>query len=266
MNRVPWIAAGIAVVLAGCGSGGDSSSDVSTTSTSTTADAAIPEPAQPIDELVSALDQLNGQSTCKQALESINPIVLPDPDGGASARNCDGTGTLLGLLGAFEPTESAEFGTGAVIDGTNRGHPVALTAALDDTKNFKLTGITVNRAQIGTEPSAEADFEAPAAAFVEAVRDEDCKTAHSVLAPYSRLAYADEKQFCSIFDDNFMTAPDGLGVRLQEDPDAELVDLGGTHDEHFYGLPTTPAGYRTFMVSTIGSNDTAISEVMPVER
>src|SRR4051794_4626854 len=122
-----WLAVGITVAFAGCGGGGDTSSDASTTSTSTTADSGIPEAAQPVTELVSALDQLNGHSTCKEALESLNTVNLPDPEGGASARNCKATGTLLGLLSDFEPTDSAEFGTGAVIDGTSGGDPVALT-------------------------------------------------------------------------------------------------------------------------------------------
>jgi hypothetical protein len=258
-----WIAIGTAVALAGCG-GGDTSTAVSTTTTSTTAAAQAPEPAHPITDLVSALDELDGQSTCTQALESINPVVLPDPEGGDSERNCSGTGTLLGVLSDFEPADSAEFGTGAVIDGTSGGDPVTLTAALDDTGSFKLTGVTANRNQIGTEPTA--DFEGPAAAFVKALRDGDCKAAHSELWQFSRLAYADEKEFCSLFDDNFMTEPEGLGARLQADPDADLIDLGCTHDEYFFGLPTAPAGYRTIMVSTVEHNDTAVTEVVPVER
>jgi hypothetical protein len=260
------IVAGIAVALAGCGGGGDASTVASTTSTPDTAGTTIPDPAQPITELVSAIEKLDAHSSCEQALEPVNPIVIPEPDGGDSLRNCRSAATLLGILRDFEPTDSAEFGTGALIDGTSGGDPVTLTAALDVTRSFKLTGISLSRVQIGTEPSAEADFEAPAASFLKALRDGDCKAAHSELASFSRIAYADEKEFCSIFDDNFMTGPEGLGARLRADPDADLVDLGGTHDEHFYGLATAPAGYRTIMVGTVGHGDTLVSEVVPVER
>ena len=46
-----------------------------------------------------------------------------------------------------------------------------------------------------------------------------------------------------------MTEPAGLGARLRADPDAELIDFGGTRDLYFFGLATEPAGYHTVLVS-----------------
>jgi hypothetical protein len=271
VGRSPWLAAvATAIALAGCGGGGDASSitstasSSSTTSTSTTSSA--PKPAQPVTELVSAIEQLGPKAGCEETVNLINPVDLPEPDGGPSARNCQAIGGTLDVLHRFEPSDSAEFGAGAVMDGTVGSDEIALTATLDQTKHFKLTGITERRAQIDTQAAPEVNFEAPAAALVKALRDDDCTSAHAAFATISRLAYANLKQFCSVFEDNFMADPDGLGARLQADPTAELVDLGGTRNTHFYGLATSPAGYRTIFVGTVGGGDPFVLDVVPVER
>jgi hypothetical protein len=282
--RKIWIAAGIAVALTGCGGGSsDETSTVASTtttsttvaSTTTTADTtdtvaipdSVPKPAQPITELAAAVDEFGTQGDCAQAVALINQADLPDPEGADNPRNCNAIAGLISTLSDFKSTDSAEFGSAGLLDGTNADGPIAIEAVLDQSRSFKLTGGTLPGAQIGTEPRAGIDFEAPAAAFVKALRDGDCKAAHSALVPVSRLAYADEKQFCSVFDDNFMAAPEGLGARLQADPDADLVDLGGTQDAHFYGLPTTPAGYRTILVGKAeDAGGTGVFDVAPVER
>jgi hypothetical protein len=244
--------------VAGCGDEGGS------TTTSTTSSA--PDAAQPVTELVSAIEQFGPHGDCEQAVKLINRFDLPEPEGGPSARNCQAIQGTLDVLHRFEPGDSAEFGTGAVIDGTLDSKNIALTAALDDTKHFTLTGITEKRAQIDTEPAPEVNFEAPVAALVRALRDDDCTSAHASFATISRLAYASLKQFCSVFEDNFMTDPSGLGARLQADPTAEPEDLGGTRDTHFFGLATSPAGYRTIFVGTVGGGDPFVLDVFPVDR
>jgi hypothetical protein len=246
------------VAVAGCGDGGGS------TTTNTTSSA--PDAAQPVTELVSAIEQFGPHGDCEQAVKLINRVDLPELEGGTSARNCQAIQGTLDVLARFEPSDSAEFGTAALIDGTVGGKGIALTAALDQTKHFKLTGITEKKAQIGTEPAPEVNFEAPAEALVRALRDDDCTSAHASFATISRLAYADLKQFCSVFEDNFMADPSGLGARLQADPTAEPVDLGGTRNAHFFGLATSPAGYRTIFVGTVGGGDPFVLDLLPVER
>jgi hypothetical protein len=250
---------GVAVtLLAGCGNGGGSTTADETPS--------APDAAQPVTELVSAIQQFGPQGDCEQAVELLNPVDLPEPDGGANARNCQAIQGTLDVLHRFEPGDSAEFGTGALIDGTVGGKAIALTAALDQTKHFTLTGIHERKPQIGTEAAPEVNFEAPAAAFVKALRDDDCTAAHASVATISRLAYANLKQFCSVFEENYMTDPSGLGARLQADRSAEPVDLGGTRNAHFFGLATNPAGYRTIFVGTVGGGDPFVLDVIPVER
>jgi hypothetical protein len=264
-----WIAGLATVALAGCGGGDErDASPTSTTASSTTSvpSAKVPDAAQPVTELVSAIERFGPQGDCKQAVKLISPADLPEPEGGASARNCQAIQGTLDYLHRFEPGDSAEFGTAALIDGAIGGRETALPAALDETKHFKLTGITERKAQLGTEGAAEVNFEAPAAAFVKALRDDDCTSARASLATISRLAYASLKQFCSIFEDNFMADPSGLGARLKADPTAELVDFGGTRNAHFFGLATSPSGYRTIFVGTVGGGQPLVMDVLPVER
>jgi hypothetical protein len=269
LARRSWIASLATVALVGCGGGDErGASPTSTTASSTTAvqSSTVPEAAQPVTELVSAIERFGPQGDCEQAVKLITPADLPEPEGGASARNCQAIQGTLDFLHRFDPGDSAEFATAALIDGTVGGKQVALPAALDQTKHFKLTGITERKAQIDTEAAPEVNFEAPADALVKALRDGDCTAAHASFATISRLAYASLKEFCSVFEDNFMAEPSGLGARLQADPTAEPVDLGGTRNAHFFGLATSPAGYRTIFVGTVGGGDPFVLDLLPVER
>jgi hypothetical protein len=266
----------VAVALAGCGGGGDerdsatasapTTSSTASSATAPTPDAGAPEAVAPVTELVGEVERFSMEGDCAKAVSLIMPAVLPDPEGGPSAENCQAIQGSINILRRFVPGDSAVFGTGAVIDGTDGGERIALTATLDETKHFKLTGITERGAQVGTDAPSGVDFEGPAAAFVAALRGDDCKSAHAALSSISRLAYANPKQFCSVFEDNFMADPSALGSRLQADPTAELVDFGGTRNAHFFGLSTNPSGYRTIFVGTTAGGVPLVTDVLPVER
>jgi hypothetical protein len=262
----PLISGLVVVALVGCGGGGDEPGASTTSTTASAQSATVPEAAQPVSDLVGQIEQLDNEGDCAQVVELANPADLPEPEGGPNARNCQAIQGLLNVLGSFEPDDSAEFGTAAVIQGTIAGKPIALEAALDQTKNFKLTGGSTARQQLDTETPPDRDFEAPAAAFVKALREDDCKAAHAAFASISRLAYANVKQFCSVFEGNFMSDPAGLGARLQADPAAELADLGGTRNTHFFALATEPTGYRTIFVGTVAHGEPLVMDVLPVER
>ena len=226
----------------------------------------MPKAAQPVAELVPAIERLGPRSGCAQLLTLIHPANLLEPNAGPSARNCNSLRRLLGTLRGFKATDSAEFRTGAIVEGTIGRKKVAFLAALDQAKKFKLIGISVPRGQVGTKSQPGVDFKAPAAAFVEALRAGDCHAAYAALAPFSRLHYANEKQFCSVFEANYMARPAGLGARLRADAGAALVDLGGTRDAHFFGLATAPAGYRTIVTGKLANGDARVTETSPVER
>jgi hypothetical protein len=262
MQRSSHLLAGLVVTLAiavaGCGGEGSS--------TAAKATPPAPEAAQPVTQLVSAIEGLGPHGDCEQAVKLINPADLPEPEGGASPANCEATQVLVDGLRTFEPSGSAEFGTAALIDGEADGKPVALQAALDGTKSFKLIGVTTRGPQIDTKASSDVDFEAPAVALVKALRDDDCTSARAAIAHISRLSLASLKQFCASFEDSFMTDDAGLGARLQADPTADLADLGGTRNTHFFALATKPAGYRTIVVGTVAHGEPRVLDVVPVER
>jgi hypothetical protein len=275
LARKTWIVVGV-VALAGCGGSSDdqtpsttaaATASTSTTSTTTsTASSTVPEAAQPVTELVGQIERLTTPGDCAQTVKLIHPADLIEPEGGPSAANCQAIQSLVNGLPSFKPSDSVEYGTGALIEGVSAGNPIVLEAALDQTKNFKLTGGSTRAPQIDTEAPPDVDFEAPAAAFVKALRDDDCKSAHAAIAPISRLADANLKQFCSAFEGNFTADPSGLGARLKADPNAELVDLGGTRNTHFFALATNPAGYRTIFVGTVEHGEPLVLDVLPVER
>jgi hypothetical protein len=260
------IVAVVAVALAGCGGGDDASPPPSTTATGSGPTArAVPEAARPVAELAAALERLGAKSGCADVLKLVNRVDLPEPSGGPTPRNCGSIQTLLGFLRRIKVTDSVAFRTGAIVDGSIGGRQVAFEAALDQTRSFRLIGLYVPRPQVGTKPRRRIDFKGPAAAFVRALRAGDCKAARAEVAPFSRLAYASEKQFCSVFRANFLDKSTGLGARLRADPGADLVDLGGTRDLHFFGLATKPAGYRTIVVGKLHNGASRISDSLPVE-
>ena len=224
----------------------------------------MPKAARPIAELVPAFERLGARGGCARAVALINRADLPDPLGGPNRRNCLALGKLLQRLDGFKATAEVEFGSAAIVDGTAGGKQLGLVTALDQAKRFKFTGFAFPAKQLGTKPRAGIDFKAPAAAFVKALRDGDCKAAHAAVASASRLAYASEEQFCSLFKANFLAKSTGLGARLRADPGAHLVDLGATRNVRFFGLATAPAGYRTIIVGAVDKEDAFVYDVLPV--
>jgi hypothetical protein len=269
-RALPVLIGGAAMLLAGCGGGDGSSTTESSTgeSSTTEASAEFPAPEQPIGAVVPVLERALAGGDCADALAVVHPVVLPEPDRADSQANCEEAQRRLRFLGDFEVTESAEFGTAAIIDGVRDGEDLALPFALDEQLAFKWTSLTNSRHEVGTAPSSGVDFEASPRALIEALRAGDCRAAHKTLAPGTRLYYENQDQFCRLFDDNFTATPEGFGSRLENDPDADLVELGTTRDLAFYGVATAPAGYRTIIVSGSpgGEPKTRVVDVVPVER
>ncbi len=242
------------VALAGCGgsSGGDSS---------------IPEPQQPIAERIPPFERAAAGLDCEDALKVVHPVLLTQPERGASKQNCDAAVSTLRSVRGFRSADSQEFGTAAVVDGEANGHVVSLIWALDDQGEFKWIGGTHSRPEVGTEPPDSVEYEKGATAFIEALRADDCEAAFETIAPHTRLAYGGQQEFCDKFEDTFTATPEGFGSRLQADPDAELVPLGGTRDEAFYGVATAPAGYRTVITNgSHGGEQSTVYDVIPAER
>jgi hypothetical protein len=250
---------GIAVALAGCGGGDDGSSAEGSPD--------LPEAKQPISEQLPAFERAASRLDCEDALPVVHPVLLSQPEDPESKQNCDDPLFTLRRVRNFSATDSQELGTAAIVDGEINGDEVALVWALDEQGNFKWIGGSNAEPQVGTEPPGNLDFKQNAVAFIEALRDDDCKAAYEAIATNSRLSYGSAKTFCRKFEDTFTATPEGFGSRLQQDPDAELVDLGTTRALAFYGVATEPAGYRTLVVSAAAEGEEPkVFDVVPAER
>lgn len=233
------------VAISGCGGESEPATDASTTAD---AEASAPEPAEPIADRIPAMEQAIESGDCADALEILHPQLLDDPEGGASKANCRNAAFYIEQLADFRAGESEEIGTAAVIDATGNDQS-SLIWALDEDGSFKWTGSFFQSRQAGTEAPAELDFEENALALVAALREDDCKAAYKAITPDSRLDVGSEKEFCDQYEETFTATPEGLGSRLQADPEAEPVLLGTTHDGAYFALATSPSGYRTIIVS-----------------
>lgn len=273
VSRWTWIVpAALVLFAAGCGGSADSSSttsaqtSVSSSSTTTTSAAAgVPTAATPLADQIDALERAGKSPDCALALQVVAEVRLPDPEGGDSAANCKQALDQVGVIRGFEAGKSEEFGTGALVDGTQDGKELTLILTLDGSRNFTWAGLTLSRAQVG-KPLEGSDYGANAERLLAALRAGDCHAAYDTIATATRLSYSSEQEFCSVFDDNFMAARAGLGARLRADCNAKLTDLGGSTDAYFYGLVTKPAGYRTVVVTVATHGDPLVIDVVPVER
>jgi hypothetical protein len=237
---------GIAALLFGCGSGGDDSS-----TSASAGRPAVPQPRQQIAQRVPDLEQAASSLDCEDALGVIHQVVLPDPSGGQSKANCAAAVSTLRNIQGFKASDSADFGSAALVDAQVGGQERSLYWVMDDSGDLKWIGTALVGHQIGTHPLKRIDYEAPVDAFLRALREEDCKAAFAQLMPGSRVSYGDQKTFCSKFRDTFTADSESFGTLLQNDPEAHPVKLGSTLDATFYGVATKPNGYRTLIVNPV---------------
>ena len=263
-RRPAFAAIVVAIALASCG--GDEESGDTSTSPETTAEA--PEATQPLSEQVANFEQALDSLDCEDAIEVVHPVVLKDPDDPSSPVNCHKAVNAIRAEKGVLVFDSQELGTGGILDTKFRGNNETLVWALDASGRFKYTASYISRdAQVGTEPDPDVDFQGVADDFVDALRAGDCKAAYPLLAQGTRLQYGSEKTFCDLFEANYTDQPEGLGSRLQEDPEAAPVLLDATSDIAVFGLSTEPAGYRTMVLATPGTGaDPLVVDVLPTER
>ena len=259
LARLPLSAAWLVVfALAGCGGEDEDGATVTI--------AKQPEPAAPLSEQLTTFERAVAKPHCGLAVQVIHPVLFTDPEHPDSFRNCEDAQFPVRAEAGVTVTDSAEYGTGALVDTELDGNKESLIWALDASGRFKWTGAFVRATQVGTDPDSESDFEDQAVAFVDALRDGDCTAAHATIDKGSRLDYGDEATFCKKFADTF-ESPGGLAERLRDDPDAVPVPLGATREVAFYGLSTEPTGYRTLIVGVSDPNhEPRVLDVVPVER
>ena len=252
------VISGIAALASSCGGdGGDTSTSASAGGGETAA-----QPSQPIAERVGDLERATSTLDCEDALAVVHPVVLPDPHGGQTKDNCAAAVSTVRRIEGFEPIDSQDFGSAALVDAQVGGQKQSLYWVLDDGGDLKWIGVALVGRQIGTHPRQGIDYDTAVDAFVQALRDEDCRAAFAQLAPGSRVSYGSQKAFCSKFDDTFTADSESFGTVLQKDPEAQPVKLGGTIDTAFYGVSTKPDGYRTLILNPV-KGQAKVYDVIP---
>jgi hypothetical protein len=241
------LAAGL-LAFAGCGGdsqgGGEPAGDA----------VAQPEPAQPIETMVEPLNAAVDAGSCEQYVELVTSLAREGNEAGGPPRPGECAvaekGPLRLLEGArFE--DSAEFGTGAIIEGTlgagDEARPVVTLWVVDRDGRFRVSYAADGAPQLGTEPAPDARPEEAADGFLEAIRAGDCEALKPLLNPDGRLVTTTGgvEAACDAVIDGALFAP-----ALKATPGAEPEPLGATVNYAFFGVPTRDA-YFTLLLSNL---------------
>ncbi len=241
------LAAGL---VSGCGSdeseGDDPSSEL----------AAQPEPEQPISEQLEPLNKAIAEADCDAFAALQFSLSRPTPEAGAPAtpEECEFLQATFDALEGAEFDESAEFGTGAMTQAPAPSQQagfdfVSMIWLLDYDGIYRHVTFVPGDEQIGTEPAADP---MPAAEdFVEAARAGDCDAMEPTLNPDATLvqvAGGDLTAACERITEGQLLAP-----ALKESPEAEPVELGGTLDTTFVGVPTKDDYFTIVLGTPVGT-------------
>jgi hypothetical protein len=147
-------------------------------------------------------------------------------------------------------TGTATFGTGAVVDYTDRQAPdgATLLLGLDESGKYGvLISLISNKDEVGTKPRHAAAAERGVKNFIRAVREEDCDA-------YFEQAFTFSQNKAKECKAEFASPTPG---EFQADPTAKPTRFGGTADFVFFGLSTGTDGYRT-IVTLPGSSPSKV--------
>lgn len=244
-----------ALVVTGCGGDDENGGDTDAATTAPTADLAPqPEPDVPISELLPEINEAFANGDCEQYLELAHwqTRATPNRDAPATDEECQAAAPLLRDFEQLEFTESEEFGTGAITQGAApegvkqaEDEVTALIWILDDGEWRHLQNLFIGDPQIGTEPAG--DPLANAETFVDAAREGDCREMEPVLQPDGVLAQGAEgnlREACELITQGRVLAP-----ALEQTPETELADFGGTLDNTFVGLPTEEEYFTIYLTT-----------------
>lgn len=200
-----------------------------------------PEPQQPLEDTVAALDTALTEKDC-DALSEIDVTNLLSIPPAA----CD---QQLGFFDGFtaDEAEVEEFGTGGVIQFTDaKDKPFVQPVVLEGDETWRLLSVFQDKDAVGTEPAPDAEFDENAQAAVDAIRDEDCDAFSKVLDPEGPFPSAEAA--CDFWFSE-------LGPVLQEDPEAQPELLGANEWFAFYELRNEFGDYYTLVMSRKDDND-----------
>jgi hypothetical protein len=147
-------------------------------------------------------------------------------------------------------TGTAAFGTGGVVDYTDREAPdgATLLVGLDQSGRYGvMQSLLSGKDEVGTRARHAAVAERGVKKFLRAVREEDCDAYFEQAFTFTQ----DKAEECKA---EFESSTPG---ELAADPTAKPVRFGGVADFVFFGLATAPDGYRT-IVTLPGSTPSTV--------
>ena len=244
-----------ALGLAACGDDSEETTSETENTEETTELTAQPEPAEPVSVAMEEINAAFADQDCDLYFERAHPLTraVAETDAPATKEECQAAEPLFADFEGLEFTELDQFGTAAITEGVAPegvakapDEHTALVWLLEPDGSWgHVQALFIGDEQIGTEPAG--DPMPNAEAFIDAARDGDCKAMEPTINPDGALAAAAEGDLakaCELITDGEVLAP-----ALEDTPETELVDLGGTLDNAFVGLPTSD-GYFTIHLTT----------------
>jgi hypothetical protein len=261
------LAAGlVAVSLLALGCGGDDDEETTEATGAGPEVVSQPEPSESISTRIEAYNDAVADQDCERFAPLAFSLARETTEPGASPSRpeCRDAEAALRDLRGVELDDDAEFGTGAIAEGTPpRRSSVARTVTVwvvDRDGSYRLLLTADSPPQVDTEVAEEAAVEETATEFVDAVQSDDCEALTQLIDPGGRLATGSPKERCEAIADGQLFAP-----ALEATPDPELEYLGGTSDFAFVGVPTEDA-YFTIVLGTEedgGEPAATILDVLP---
>jgi len=150
----------------------------------------------------------------------------------------------------FTVLDSAEFGTGGVVDFTDTELPRGGTyvVGLDARRQFSLIlGAPIGGRTVGTKPGDLAAFDRAANGFVAGIRDKNCNLYYASAFIPTGLT---KKQACA----EAFSRGSEIQPQLAHDRNAAPRRLGGSAHFVFYALASRPDHYRTLVVARTPPN------------
>lgn len=209
-----------------------------------------PEPKTHIADEVADFNKAIADQDCKEYAAFAFSLTRTDTTPGAppSAAECKGLEAPMAAVKGAKFDQSAEYGTGGLMQGTVGSQPALAIFALDRDGVYRALASVPADKQIGVSPTETTSPDKNAQAFVDAVKAGDCGKAESLLNPASPAWGGDLKAACDNLVHGKIFAP---ALKATDDPTASR--MGASLDFAFYGVPTNDAFFTVVTASEQGS-------------
>ncbi|MEA2353397.1 MAG: hypothetical protein QOJ14_1811 [Thermoleophilaceae bacterium] len=230
-----------AVVLAGCGGGGNAEKEKPARAPGASAPSGQELLATTASRLERALPARDCRVLGRLMLHSAPRAAEPDTP--PTAEECKRIRTDAGNeLAGFRAVRSVAYGSGGFTEGSghNRraGEVVGVIWARDRDGSWKAVYDAIFRKQLGVAPAYGQTADRNAGLFVRAVAGGDCDGMWRYLNVGSRFVggnRGDRSAFCRAITPQYKDAASAF-AQIKADPGARPRSLGATRDIAFYGL------------------------------